>query len=115
LGFRDEEGYIFLSGRKDDVINIGGKKVFPAEIEDILNQHPAVKDSACTSVSEGDKFTGESIKAFVVLARNRKVEPKELIHFLRGRLELYKIPQEFQFIGKIPTTASGKKQRDKLK
>ncbi|HBQ61481.1 MAG TPA: long-chain fatty acid--CoA ligase, partial [Balneolaceae bacterium] len=115
LGYKDDEGYVFLSGRKDDVINIGGKKVFPSEIEAALNQHPAVKDSACISISKGDELTGERIKAYLVLKGKEEPTPKELSQFLRGKLEPYKIPQDFQFIRKIPTTSSGKKQRDKLK
>lgn len=114
LGYKDDEGYIFLSGRKDDVINVGGKKVFPSEIETALNQHSAVKDSACVSVSEGSELTGERIKAFLVLKGKEEPTMKELSQFLRDRLEPYKIPQEFQFIRKIPTTSSGKKLRDKL-
>lgn len=114
LGYKDEEGYVFLSGRKDDVINVGGKKVFPSEIETALNQHPAIKDSACISISKRDELTGERIKAFLVLKGREEPTMKELSQFLREKLEPYKIPQEFQFIRKIPTTSSGKKQRDKL-
>jgi long-chain acyl-CoA synthetase len=115
LGYKDTEGYVYLSGRKDDVINVGGKKVFPAEIEEVLNQHSAVKDSAVISVHEGGKITGKSIKAFVVVKGKEQPLPKDLITFLRGKLEPFKIPGEFKFISKIPATASGKKQRDKLK
>lgn len=115
LGYKDEEGYVFLSGRKDDVINVGGKKVFPSEIEKALNEHPSVKDSACISVSGSGELTGEKIKAFIVPKRKEEPSAKELIGYLREKLESYKIPQEFQFIRKIPITASGKKQRDKLK
>ena len=114
LGYKDEEGYLFLRGRKDDVINVGGKKVFPAEIELALNEHPAVKDSACISVAQGDQITGERIKAFIVAKRGEKPAGQELTAFLRERLESYKIPQEFAFIRTIPTSASGKKQRYKL-
>lgn len=115
LGYKDEEGYVFLSGRKDDVINVGGKKVFPFEIEKALNEHPAVKDSACISVSGSGELTGEKIKAFIVPKAKEEPSARELIGYLREKLESYKIPQEFQVIRKIPMTASGKKQRDKLK
>ena len=115
LGFADEEGYIFLSGRKDDVMNIGGKKVFPGEIEEIINQHILVKDSACISVKESGVITGEMIKAFVVPENKEKLDLKELMSFLREKLEPYKIPSEIIFISRIPHTSSGKKQRDKLK
>jgi len=115
LGYADEEGFIFLSGRKDDVINIGGKKVFPGEIEMIIDQHDLVKDSACISVKESGLITGESIKAFIVPVNKEEFDVKELVTFLRGKLEPYKIPGDITFISRIPRTSSGKKQRDKLK
>lgn len=115
LGYVDKDGYIFLSGRKDNVMNIGGKKVFPDEIEMIINQYKLVKDSACISVKEGGLITGESIKAFVVPENNEEFDFIELVAFLRGKLESYKIPKDFTFISKIPRTSSGKKQRDRLK
>lgn len=116
LGFEDEEGYIFLSGRKDDVINVGGKKVFPDEIENALNGHESIIDSVCISDIEGDDITGEKIKAFIVLEKGNLIpDSKQLTQFLRDRLEPYKIPAEYHVIEKIPLTSSGKKQRDKLK
>lgn len=81
LGYADEEGFIFLSGRKDDVINIGGKKVFPGEIEMIIDQHDLVKDSACISVKESGLITGESIKAFIVPVNKEEFDVKELVTF----------------------------------
>ncbi|RNC83665.1 MAG: long-chain fatty acid--CoA ligase [Balneola sp.] len=115
LGYLDEEGFVFLSGRKDDVINVGGKKVFPTEIEYALNQHPAIKDSACISVSDGKEVTGEKIKAFIQFEDGSKIEDKELVLFLSDKLEPYKIPRIFKSAESIPYTKSGKKQREQLK
>ncbi|MGN8225769.1 class I adenylate-forming enzyme family protein [Gracilimonas sp. BCB1] len=115
LGYKDKEGYVFLSGRKDDVINVGGKKVLPSEIEQALEEHPAVKDSACISVKGDQELTGEKIKAFVVFKRGEKIDSKELTKYLREKVEPYKIPQDFEFVAAIPYTSSGKKKRDQLK
>jgi len=115
LGFKDADGFVFLSGRNDDVMNIGGKKVFPGEIEVSLGKHPHIKDCACISIKEENVLTGQKIKAFVVLEKGKELDPKEFIQFLTGKIEPYKIPRLYEEIEKIPMTNSGKKQRDKLK
>jgi long-chain acyl-CoA synthetase len=115
LGYIDEEGYIILSGRNDDVMNIGGKKVFPSEIEDVLINHPEIRDCACIAIADEKSVTGEHIKAFIVLMRGSKFDQSNYIKFLSGKIEPYKIPVYFEPINKIPTTTSGKKQREKLK
>lgn len=115
LGYKDEDGYIFLSGRKDDVINVGGKKVFPSEIEKSINQFPAIKDSVCVSLKNEGTLTGEQIVAFLVIEKGQELKTEELVQFLRSKLEAYKIPVEFKLIDAVPYTASGKKKRDKLK
>ena len=115
LGFVDKEGYVFFSGRKDDVINVGGKKVFPAEIEEVLGAHPDIKDSACVSKSIEGNLTGEQIVGFVVLETGKSINAKELTLFLRTRVEPHKIPGEFRFVKSIPYTLWGKKQREKFK
>lgn len=115
LGYIDTEGYVFMSGRVDDVMNIGGKKVFPSEIENILEQHPLVQSCACISEKVNGSITGEEIIAFLVTDSGQELNESQIIQFLTGKLESYKIPTHFRFIDKIPLTASGKKQREHLK
>ena len=106
------EGYVQLKGRNDDIINVGGKKVFPQEIEDVITQHPDISDSICIPVSA--RLLGEQIKAYVVMEPHRSLNKEALIEFLRAFLEPYKIPSYFEEIPSIPTTSSGKKKRDAL-
>ena len=115
LGYRNEDGYIVLSGRNDDVMNIGGKKVFPSEIEDVLINHSDIRDCACISITDKNSVTGEQVKAFVVLKRGAEFDQTKYVQFLSGKIEPYKIPTNFEAISKIPVTDSGKKQREKLK
>lgn len=114
LGYQEDDGYIILSGRNDDVINIGGKKVFPTEIEDLLIKHPDINDCACISLNNKSSITGEQIQAYIVLKRGIELDKSKYIRFLKGKIEPYKIPSDFVAIKKIPTTESGKKQREKL-
>ena len=96
-GWRDADGYYHLSGRQSDVVNIGGRKVSPEEVEDILNVHPAVVESACAGIPDPQGITGECLKAFVVLRSD--VRDEQLIDWLRQRLEEYKIPRVWQRVG----------------
>jgi acyl-coenzyme A synthetase/AMP-(fatty) acid ligase len=111
LGYRDEEGYFHLCGREDDVINIGGRKVHPAEIEQALLGHEQIGDAVC--VGTPDELTGEAVRAFLVAKRDHGELPsaEALANFLRGRLEPYKIPVAFEWGSSIPRNASGKVER----
>ena len=109
-----KNGNIYVHGRNDDVINIGGKKVFPSEIEDLLIKHPDINDCACISLNNKSSITGEQIQAYIVLKRGIEFDKSKYIRFLKGKIEPYKIPSDFVAIKKIPTTESGKKQREKL-
>ena len=108
LGYKDAQDYIFYKGRKDDMINIGGKKVYPTEIETVLNEYPGIKEAACFTTY--DDITGNQIAAIVVLDKSvlRQLDEKSLIAFLRNKLENYKIPSVFKTKLKLPRTASGK-------
>jgi long-chain acyl-CoA synthetase len=112
FGRRDVNGYYHLTGRQANVVNVGGRKVNPEEVEEALNAHPAVVESACTGAPDPDGIVGECLKAFVVLRSDARVE--QLIEFLRGRLEEYKIPRLWQRVDRIARTESGKIQRRML-
>jgi len=113
----DEDGYIYLKGRKKEVINIGGRKVCPDEIEGFLNHIDFIVDSACVGVPDPLGISGEAIKAFIVLDNNNEkaFSKTEVISNLRDKVEPYKIPTLYETIEKIPRTASGKMQRQLLK
>jgi acyl-CoA synthetase (AMP-forming)/AMP-acid ligase II len=109
----DSDGDIILLGRTNDVINIGGKKVSPAEIENAAVQFPAVADCGCTAVS--DSVTGQAAKLFLQLRTGAVFERKAFLAFLSEKLEPYKVPKQIEIIPKIPRTYNGKLIRRQLK
>jgi len=112
-GVMDEKGYIYLRSRIKEMINVGGKKVAPMEVEDILNQVPGVKESACIGMRDPEGVMGEVVKAFIVT--EGEVEDKDIMDYLKPRLEVYKLPVAIERLEAIPKTTSGKIQRLKLK
>ena len=111
-GYKDENGYFYLISRKKELINVGGKKVSPIEVEEVIGQIDGVADSACIAV-ENDVL-GEAVKAFVVKEKE-DLDEKTIIEYAKSRLEGYKVPVCVEFIDAIPKTASGKVQRLLLK
>jgi long-chain acyl-CoA synthetase len=111
----DSEGYFFIVDRKKDMINVGGLKVWPREIEEVAYQHPAVKMAAAIGVH--DNFYGEVPKLFVVLKDDSKgkVATEDILTFLKGKLTKYKIPREVEIKDELPTTLVGKIVRRKLR
>lgn len=111
IGYLDSDGYLFLLGRRNDLINVGGRKVAPDEIEDLLRGLAGVTDVAC--VGEPHPLLGECVKAYVVA--DREIRQREIAAFLRSRLEEHKIPQLVERIDVVPRTSSGKIQRHRLR
>jgi len=116
IGALDGEGSLFLLGRKEELISIGGLKVAPAEIENAVREHPQIKECACVGRPDSGGWGGEKVLAFVV-PRQQEARPssEELVRFLRSRLETHKIPREFEWIDELPKTPTGKLQRSLLK
>ena len=106
IGRFDEDGFLFHLGRKDDMIIVGGLNVFPAEIENVLKEHPQIQEVAAVGVPDKDR--GAEIQAFVVLTGSAKVTEKELISFCRQRLASYKVPRAVAFRQTLPRTSTGK-------
>jgi acyl-CoA synthetase (AMP-forming)/AMP-acid ligase II len=106
IGRFDEDGFLYHLGRKDDMIIVGGLNVFPAEIENVLKQHPQVQDVAAVGVPDQDR--GAQIQAIVVLTGSETVSDKELISFCRQRLASYKVPRIVEFRQSLPRTSTGK-------
>jgi fatty-acyl-CoA synthase len=110
LGFVDEDGYFFLVDRLKRMINASGFKVWPAEVETIMYQHPAVQE-ACI-IAAKDSHRGETVKAVIVLRPNfvGKVSGDEIIEWSRQQMATYKHPRVVEFVDALPKSATGKVQ-----
>lgn len=106
------DDYIYLMGRKGDVINVGGSKVAPQEIEDLVLAYPGISDCACISIP--DSMKGSVPKLFIVKSGSLDTTNSELMQYLMMNLESYKIPKKIQEIDSIPRTFNGKILRSKL-
>jgi len=116
VGYRDEDGFLWFVGRKDDVINSAGYRIGPGEIEDSLLKHPAVLQAA--AIGKADELRGEIVKAFVVLSRGYQASPElaaEIQQSVRERLSAHEYPREVEFIDKLPMTTTGKVRRIDLR
>jgi fatty-acyl-CoA synthase len=113
LAHTDKDGFVYIVDRKKDMFISGGENVYPAEIEKVLLNHPAIIDAAVVGVS--DEKWGEVGKAFIVLKGGETVAPEEITLHLADKLARYKIPKHLEFAEKLPKTASGKVQRRLLK
>jgi fatty-acyl-CoA synthase len=111
-GILDEDGYLTLSGRIKEIINRGGRKIAPGEIEAVLQTHPAVSTAAVIGVP--DERMGEEIAAFVKLLPGQSVDQDDLAVLCRSELAPYKTPRHWVFLDQLPTTASGKVQKFRL-
>lgn len=112
LATMDEDGAIFIVDRKKDMINAGGFKVFPAEIERVVAAHPAVAMVAVGG--QPDEFKGEVAKAYVVLKPGAAADPEAILALCREQLAAYKIPRAIQFVADLPKTSTGKIMRREL-
>lgn len=106
LAYRGENGYLYLHGRKKDMIIRGGENIYPIEIESVLAEHPAVAQSAVVGVP--DEHWGEIVRAFVTLRPGGRTDSAELSAHCAARLAKYKVPAEFRIVDDLPTNASGK-------
>lgn len=110
-GYKDEHGYFFLKSRKKELINVGGKKVSPIEVEEVLMKIDGVSDCACVGVPDPDGILGDVVKAFIVKAPDAEITFEEISQQMQGKLEGYKLPVLYQRIDEIPKTQNGKIQR----
>ncbi|HUO71360.1 MAG TPA: long-chain-fatty-acid--CoA ligase [Solirubrobacteraceae bacterium] len=105
-GYRDEDGYLFLTDRIKDMIVSGGENIYPVEVEEVLSHHPGVVEVAVIGVP--DERWGETVKALVVPAPGAAVDPEELVAFARERLAGYKLPRSVEFVAELPRNPAGK-------
>lgn len=110
-GWMDENGDIYIKGRIKEMINVGGEKVSPMEVEDVLNAIPQIRESACCAMH--DAVMGEVVEAFIV--ENEPISDTEIMDIIRPQLENYKWPRKITRIEAIPKTSSGKIQRLQLR
>ncbi len=109
VGRVDAEGYVYLADRRSNLIISGGVNIYPAEIEQVLQEHPAVADAAVFGVPDAE--WGESVKAAVQLEEDREPSPaleREILAHARARLAGYKVPRSIDFERELPRTPAGK-------
>jgi acyl-CoA synthetase (AMP-forming)/AMP-acid ligase II len=112
VGYLDDDGFLFITGREKEQINRGGVQISPAEIDGILLEHPAVAEAAAFAVP--DERLGEEVVAAVVAREGMDVTARELRRFLFDRLSLSRAPRRIWFVERLPRTATGKVQRAML-
>ena len=106
LGYRDEAGFVYVVDRKSDMIIRGGENIYPREIDEVLYQHPKIKDAATIGVAHS--LYGEEVKSFVVLREGEHASEQEIMEFCRERLADFKCPKSVEFIEDIPKGPTGK-------
>lgn len=113
VGFMDADGWFYVIDRSNDLINAAGYKIWPFEIEQVLQSHPAVLETAVVGIP--DDYRGESTRAYVALQPGAEVAATELIEFCRERMAAYKYPREIEIVGALPRSATGKLLRRELR
>ncbi|MDR7386299.1 MAG: long-chain fatty acid--CoA ligase [Armatimonadota bacterium] len=108
----DEDGFFYIVDRKKEMINVGGLKVFPREVEEVLYRHPAVREAAAIGVP--DPVRGEVVKAFVALKEGQHATEHELVEFCRQHLAPHKVPRAVEVRPQLPKTLIGKVLRRAL-
>jgi fatty-acyl-CoA synthase len=106
VGHFDENGLLFVEGRDDDMIISGGENVFPAEVEDLLSDHPALLEAAVIGVP--DEAFGQGLKAFVVLKQGAALFEDEAKSYVKNHLARHKVPRDVVFLDEIPRNPTGK-------
>ena len=112
VAYYDKDGYLFFISRVSDIINVGGHKVIPDEIETMVSAFPGVRECAC--VAQKDPKYGQRPKVFVVFERENADNAAHLMAFLAEKLEPYKVPASIEAAKKIPRTSTGKIMRNIL-
>ena len=113
LGWLDDDGYLYVSDRRDDLIISGGENVYPAEVEAVLLAHPAVAEAGVVGIPHAE--WGAVPVAFVKLATGEAASETELLAMCRDRLAKYKVPIRIHFVDALPRTSSGKLMRRMLR
>ncbi|MBW1848381.1 MAG: long-chain-fatty-acid--CoA ligase [Deltaproteobacteria bacterium] len=113
LGRFDDDGYLYILGRADDMVITGGMNVYPSEVENVLTAHEKVAEVAVVGIPDSNR--GEALKAVVVPKMGEEVSKRELIKFCRNRLASFKIPKEVEIRDSLPRSRTGKVAKRELK
>ena len=113
IGYMDERGYLFIMDRSNDMIISGGENIYPREVEEVLVQHPAVREVAVLGIP--DPEWGEAIKAVVSLAPGKTASEVELINFCKDHIASYKKPKSIVFVDELPKNNYGKIMKRELR
>ena len=109
LGFFDDDGYLFLTGRSREIINRGGEKIAPREVDEVILEHPAVAEAVTFAISH--PTLGEDVGAAVVLQPHSTATSEEIRQFVKGRLADFKVPRQLLIVKQLPTGPTGKVRR----
>src|SRR5439155_20920802 len=113
VAYRDEDGYLFLVDRKKDLIIVSGFNVFPQEVEEAIERHPAVAEAGVAGIP--DERTGEAVQAWVVPYEDESVTAEEILGSLHGYLARFKWPKEIQVVDELPHHVTGEVLRRMLR
>ena len=113
IGRFDEDGHLYITGRLKEMIIVGGENVFPREIEEVINMHPAVGASGVIGVM--DPMRGELPVAFVELKEGQQADGRSILVWCRDKLAGYKLPQNVYVVPQLPRNPTGKIMRRELK
>jgi long-chain acyl-CoA synthetase len=113
IAVMDEDGYFTIVDRKKDMIISGGFNIYPREIDEVLFTHPKIKEACAIGVP--DSYSGERVKAFVVLKDRQSATESEIMEFCKERLTKYKVPKFVEFVDELPKSAIGKILRKELR
>ncbi len=113
IGYMDQDGYFYITDRKKDLIIVSGFNVFPREIDELIYQHPKVKEGITIGIPDPQK--GERIKVYIVLKEGERATPEEFIQYFKERLTPYKVPSVVEFRTELPKSMIGKILRRALR
>jgi long-chain acyl-CoA synthetase len=109
----DEDGYLFILGRKKEMIIQKGQNIYPNDIETVLKTHPKVAETAV--VGAPDKMRGEIVRAYISLKKGEVATGEEIRHFCREHMANYKLPKQIIFLESLPKTATGQIRKEDLR
>jgi len=113
LGKLDQNGFLYMMGRKKELVKTGGENVYPGEVEDVLRKHPAIEDVAIIGLPDPEGW-GELVVAIIVLKAGENLSLEEVKDFCRGRIAGYKIPKAIKIVEELPKNLTGKVMRMEL-
>ena len=113
LATMDNSGYVFIVDRKKDLVISAGYNIYPREIEEVLYEHPKVRDAAAIGVPDPKK--GEAVKVFIVPKQGETLSRQEILDWCREKLAPYKVPKEVELRDSLPKTIVGKVLRRELR